>query len=549
MKIYFQKDDLEIQEKFNIFFKNHYLHDTYQQHLDEISKLNSNNFYFWISAIASRNHYQTDSYLNFLKIIFLSEIKNEFHKDLHIKVDSYLLKMFLLKTFQKKIKVSLEGGYLKKLLIEDIKNLLFTLKEISAFLLFKLFIKNVNYDLNNKLLISSYLLNDIKELDRVIPSKFLSDSKKEVVFFVNFVSRNPFKIFFLSRDLERKNINYLSRYSLLTFKDFVTEIRNIFFPKIIYPSFRKSSNIDFFYFFRLSNNQKSFYRNSLAGALNKAAAEKIGSENSHIIFLNIGENQTLDKGLNYGFNKSNSKCFSFFLQNYLPRRLDFFMFPNKQELIAKVVPPTIFSPFSFISEKIENAFSFKKIPAFKYSNLWEVDDSKNKKENFVSIFLPNSPNESSTIIKEVLEVIKEFKNLSWKIKLHPMGVENEKLLKYLKSYEFIEVSYANSNELIKKSKIVITGNSGVMVDCIYQKKQCFIFSEINLIPIEFLENHKNFYAWSKSKELRALINNYLESDKKIDQTYKSDEFNLVEPNRKNMSFFLNELIKINEPSN
>ena len=46
---------------------------------------------------------------------------------------------------------------------------------------------------------------------------------------------------------------------------------------------------------------------------------------------------------------------------------------------------------------------------------------KNKKENFVSIFLPNSPNESSTIIKEVLEVIKEFKNLSWKIKLHPMG--------------------------------------------------------------------------------------------------------------------------------
>ena len=549
MKIYFQKDDLEIQEKFNIFFKNHYLNDTYQQHLDEISKLNSNNFYFWISAIASRNHYQTDSYLNFLKIIFLSEIKNEFHKDLHIKVDSYLLKMFLLKTFQKKIKVSLEGGYLKKLLIEDIKNLLFTLKEISAFLLFKLFIKNVNHDLNNKLLISSYLLNDIKELDRVIPSKFLSDSKKEVVFFVNFVSRNPFKIFFLSRDLERKNINYLSRYSLLTFKDFVTEIRNIFFPKIIYPSFRKSSNIDFFYFLRLSNNQKSFYRNSLAGALNKAAAEKIGSENSHIIFLNIGENQTLDKGLNYGFNKSNSKYFSFFLQNYLPRRLDFFMFPNKQELIAKVVPPTIFSPFSFISEKIENAFSFKKIPAFKYSNLWEVDDSKNKKENFVSIFLPNSPNESSTIIKEVIEVIKEFKNLSWKIKLHPMGVENEKLLKYLQSYEFIEVSYANSNELIKKSKIVITGNSGVMVDCIYQKKQCFIFSEINLIPIEFLENHKNFYAWSKSKELRALINNYLESDKKIDQSYKSDEFNLVEPNRENMSFFLNELIKINEPSN
>ena len=67
---------------------------------------------------------------------------------------------------------------------------------------------------------------------------------------------------------------------------------------------------------------------------------------------------------------------SHFLQNYLPRRLDFFMFPNKQELIAKVVPPTIFSPFSFISEKIENAFSFKKIPAFKYSNLWEVDDSK-----------------------------------------------------------------------------------------------------------------------------------------------------------------------------
>lgn len=542
MKIYFQKDDLKIQEKFNIFFKNYYLNDNYQNYLEEISKLNLNNFYFWTSAIASRNHYQTDSYLNFLKIIFLNEIRKDSHDDLHIKVDSYLLKIFLTKIFQKKIKVSLEKGYFKDCLKENIKNILFTLKEISTFFLFKLLTKNINYDLNNKLLISSYVLNNTNELDRVIPFESLLESKKEVVFFVNFVSRNPLKIFFLSRDLKKKNINFLSKYSLLTLRGFITEIKNVVFPKITYPISSKSCEIDSFYFFKLSNQQQSFYRNSLAGALNKAAAEKIGSENTRITFLNIGENQTLDKGLNYGFNKSNSECNSYFLQNYLPRRLDFFMFPNKQELIAKVVPPIIFSPFSFISEKIEKDFSFKKIPAFKYSNLWEVDDLKNKKEESVSIFLPQSPNESSRIINEVLSVIKEFKNLSWKIKFHPMGVENKKLIKDLKNCQSLEISDKNSNELLKESQLVITGNSGVMVDCVYLKKHCFIFSEINLIPIEFLENYKNFYAWSKSKQLKTLINNYLESNKKIKKSIKHDEFNLIKPNRKNMSFFLNKLI-------
>ena len=92
-------------------FQNHYLNDTYQQHLDEISKLNSNNFYL-ISAIASRNHYQTDSYLNFLKIIFLSEIKTNFIKIYILRLIHIYWRCFYWRLFKNK---SFGGRIFKKL--------------------------------------------------------------------------------------------------------------------------------------------------------------------------------------------------------------------------------------------------------------------------------------------------------------------------------------------------------------------------------------------------------------------------------------------------
>ena len=77
--------------------------------------------------------------------------------------------------------------------------------------------------------------------------------------------------------------------------------------------------------FKISNYQISF-RNSLGDCSKCFVAEKIAKQNSKINFFNIGENQTLDKGLNFELQKYNSNLSSYFVQSYLPRRLTILCF-------------------------------------------------------------------------------------------------------------------------------------------------------------------------------------------------------------------------------
>ena len=546
MKIKFLENDEELIKAFNHYFKKHHKHDSYKDFLSEISSLNIDNFYFWISPIASRNHYQTDTYLNFLRICFLRNYLAENNKRdiFQIEVDSLILKIYLKRLFKKRIQIRLSKSYFNNLIKEISKNLFFTFKEIAVLFLLNPFLKIKIPNLNKKIIVSSYLVNSAEELERYLPKKFTKINNKEVVFYINFLSRNPLKIKKLHLELNKKNIPYISKYHILSLKDFFREILNITFSKFKYPKNIKES-WNHYSFFKISNYQISFFRNSLGGALNKAAAEKIAKQNSKINFFNIGENQTLDKGLNFGLQKYNSNLNSYFVQSYLPRRLDHFMFPNTLEIAGKVISPKVLSPFNFLEHYFDDDILFKLIPAFRYSYLWnDVSIENSSKLKIISIFLPNSPEEANRIFLNTLDVLNEFKEYEWQVKLHPTGANNKKFIKDINSKGILKLSSESSFDLILKSEIIITGNSGIILDCLFLKKTCLVFSDVNLFPVENLENLNIFSTWSSHNELSHLIEKYKNNEEDLNKknSYKNT-FKLIEPNAENMKLLFEDLFK------
>ncbi len=546
MKINFLENDEELIKAFNLFFKDHYKCESYQNSLNQISSLNLYNFYFWISPIASRNNYQTDTFLNFLKISFLRNYleKNNKKKIFKIEVDSLILKIYLNRLFKKKLQIRLSKSYFTQLIKEFSKNLLFALKEIIILFLLNPFSKSKVPNLFKKILVSSYIINSIDDLERYFPEKFTKIKNSEVIFYINFLSRNPLKIKKLHDELKKRNIPFISKYKILSFIDFLREVLNIIFSSFIYPESKKGS-WDHYPFFKLSNKQLSFFRNSLGGALNKAAAEKIARLNSKINFFNIGENQTLDKGLNFGLQKHSSNLNSYFIQSYLPRRLDNFMYPNTFEIKGKVISSKVLSPFSFLEHHFIDEVSFKSVPAFRYSYLWNNVSRKNSSElKIISIFLPNSPEEANKIFFKASKIINKFKAYEWQIKLHPTGVNKGKFINEINSNLSLKESLETSFELILKSDIVITGNSGIILDCLYLEKTCLVFSDVNLFPIEVLENFKNFSTWSSKDELSNLINNFKNIKDEINKTNPYENtIQLIKPDTKKMKLLLEDLFK------
>ena len=180
MKIKFLENDEELIKAFNHYFKKNHKNDSYKDFLSKISSLNLNNFYFWISPIASRNHYQTDTYLNFLRICFLRNYLAENNKRdiFKIEVDSLILKIYLKRLFKKRIQIRLSKSYLNNLIKEISKNLFFTFKEIAVLFLLNPFLKIKIPNLNKKIIVSSYLVNSTEDLERYLPKKFTKINNK-----------------------------------------------------------------------------------------------------------------------------------------------------------------------------------------------------------------------------------------------------------------------------------------------------------------------------------------------------------------------------------
>ena len=163
------------------------------------------------------------------------------------------------------------------------------------------------------------------------------------------------------------------------------------------------------------------------------------------------------------------------------------MYPNASEIKGKVISSKVLSPFGFLENKFDDAISFQPIPAFRYPYLWnDIPKQTSSKLKIISIFLPNLPDEANRIFKLTLNTINKIKSYEWQIKLHPTGANNKKFINDINSNASLKQSLETSFDLISKSEIIITGNSGVILDCLFLKKRCLVFSDVNLFPIENL---------------------------------------------------------------
>ena len=74
------------------------------------------------------------------------------------------------------------------------------------------------------------------------------------------------------------------------------------------------------------------------------------------------------------------------------------------------------------------------------------------------------------------------------------------------------------------------------------KKKCLVFSDLNLFPIENLENFHNFSTWSSNEELIRLIENF--NSNKKEQSKKNsfeNKFELIKPSKDKMNSLLENL--------
>ena len=92
MKINFIGDK-KIISQFNEFLLNQNNFEIIDNLVEKISKVNFENFYYWMGPISSRNQYTTDLYDNLIKIAFLNSLSEKDPK-IQIYVDSIFLKIF-----------------------------------------------------------------------------------------------------------------------------------------------------------------------------------------------------------------------------------------------------------------------------------------------------------------------------------------------------------------------------------------------------------------------------------------------------------------------
>ena len=416
---------------------------------------------------------------------------------------------------------------------------MFILREILLIIIFKIISFKKLENSSNKVLINCYLINSINDINRYIPLKVVKENN--YCLFVNFAVTNPLKIIKLYFDLSKKNINFFSKYENLSLMDFLKEFKELVFFKTKFPEQLFYDGLDYLDLFKISNFQLSYFRSSLGGALNKVSSENLLEREDDLNFFNIGENHNLDRGIHYAFNKSVKNKSLYFL-SVPPKKQDRFMFTVESELSAGVTPFDILSSFNLNENDFPRDKNLKlhHFPAIRYEHLFKRKKNNQKPyvSNVLGIFMPYSYEDSEFILNTIFDLEDFFKEFILKVKLHPASKSNKKLEKKLAQYAN-ELHIDRSIDLVFESEFIITGNSGIIIDCMFQNKPCFIFSKSGF-PYDFLST-KNSFIWKDKEELKNMVSMKVNN---LHDKNTENYFEFIYPSSENVRTKIEEILNL-----
>ena len=435
--------------------------------IEDISKEFLDDIDWWISPPASRNLYSSDLYRNICILKTLKILIKNYR--LNLVVDTYEFKNVILNYFSSReivVVVKKNKKSLRKLFY-----IFYIIKSISI-LLFQYFIIKIY---NNKKIIfpKKFTLIDTFIIDATNKEKFYygnivqyARKYKKKILFVPTIIQNNFLEFYRIMKSIIKDKNYIFKESFLKFNDLKYCIFYLLRKKKFNIKYKKFENFDLSILIR---DEINFNRNLFSIFLslyNFCFIKRLKTQSVKFNkIINWFENQSMDKAWNYGF------------RNFFPRveTIGYQGFTHYPEYM-NTIPTTYENKYKIIPEKIvvmsknykhlrkEFCKKLKIIdgPALRFEDIFIKNKNIKKKFNIV-IFLEGASKEiDKDVILKFIRISKNFPNLKFYIKAHPiLPIKKlniklpEKFIELNKKFSFIAnnanicVAYGNTSAILE----------------------------------------------------------------------------------------------------
>jgi len=508
--------------------------------ISNISKNFSENFDWWLSPPASRNPLISDLHKQITILETLNKVKKNF-LSIEIVIHSNNFKK-ILKEWSKKQKIPLTVKLKKK--NDYIKNKLIPIKTFIfysiIFIFIKCFIKKKHIKNNNKIILIDVFQTDFyKNKNFEVLTKNNQIKKKSIYFCPTFViQRNIFQILRIINSI--KNSNYIFKEHYLNIIDFF----KCFYPRFFHQSLKRKfvnySKWDLKSVIKEELSELKDYPSMFLARENYYFCKKISQQEIKIYkSINWFENQTVDKGWNYGFRKFFPKVRLIGYQGFTHYMQFMNTIPAKHEEKAKIISKeilTIGKAYVKMKKEFFPKLNVKVAPALNYQNIF---DKYNKTfTNKILIILSGIKEFDKKILDWTFYFLEKNKNQRVMIKAHPIlpfenliENKNSKYMKQIITYE------GKLNTILKKTHSVIcSGPTSATIESL--AFNCYLIIPV-LEPCDE-ENIKNLYI---KKNLYSFVYNKYDYNEEIQKIFKK-KYKLIK-NSKIKNFLFKKIDKKN----
>ena len=315
---------------------------------------------------------------------------------------------------------------------------------------------------------------------------FLSPNEKKFVYFVpEIVATNNLTL--VIRKLNISDENFIFKNDFLKLSDYVKALfgslllKKINFNSFTFRDFKIAPLLKTDFYFNITNT------NSFKGILNYYFFKRAKKYNLKFkLIVNWFENQSFDKGFNFGVRKFYPKTdiigFQPFLQDL---NFQFHLCPIEIEETHQVIPKSIIvigKEYKKLINKFYYNLNVNHGPSIRYKYIHDKKYLSFKSE-FILVALPISFKESYDLLKVINDLYlnrnKFFKSKAWVLKPHPdlnlYSVQEE----FCDLFNNFQIENQSIDNLIYKCSLLITNGSSVAIEAIVLGKPVCIIGARN----------------------------------------------------------------------
>jgi hypothetical protein len=483
---------------------------SYNNLLFQLAKMFPNDIDWWVSNPVNRNTEENDLYRSYCYVILVKIILKNNKELKNIIVDSKGLYDVLNQIpGVENVELKLEKIGFLEIILKKIKPILVYSKiyinKLARLIIFKLFFKSkFKIPKTSIKLIDTYVHPGFYEKDRYFNGilNFLPNKEKSRIYFVPTIALTPVrKIRYAFKKLYESERQFLFKEYFLSFSDISYAMLHTFRKKSLKIKNLKHNNIDFSPLLNECLFDNSGLTHSVEGIINYKFIEKLKKSTIKIdLIIDWWENQAQDKGLNFGINKFYPNVITKGYLGYVPKKLDFHLFPTEYESKYKIIPNQIAligGGFIETVKKFDKGLNVVSVPAYRFQHIYNQRIVRDKESIFkILLGLPINLSDSKSIINKVIKIVKKItlKNYVIMVKPHPAlkisKIKNEFKNNWPKNFQLANMSSALA---IQDADLMISRSSSICLESlacgvpvlIINKKNTFDNSSI---PIEIDQN-------------------------------------------------------------